>query len=79
MLVVVGALLVTVGALTIAWGVVEWRARDYEARIAIEDAFRTAHYRVLQGRIHVLCRFPGAKPVRRTRCQSGPSPAPSRP
>jgi len=77
--IVLGSLLITLGFLLIAWGVSEWRARDYEARIAIEDAFRTAHYRLLMGRIHVLCRYPGAKPVRRTRCPPGPSPAPSRP
>jgi hypothetical protein len=62
-----GSLLITLGLLLIGWGVSEWRARDYEARIAVEDAFRTAHYRVLQGRIHVLCRYPGANPSRRTR------------
>jgi len=65
--IVFGSLLIVVGALLISAGVCEWRARDTEAREAIEDAFRTAHYQVLMGRIHVLCRYPGAFPLRRTR------------
>jgi hypothetical protein len=63
--IVAGSLLITLGVLLIWAGVCEWRARDTEAREAIEDAFRTAHYRVLMSRIHVLCRYPGAKPSRR--------------
>jgi hypothetical protein len=46
-----------------ACAVGEWRAREEDARIAIEDALRTVHYRSLRARIRHLSTYPGAYPA----------------